>query len=548
MPTVANIGFRRIPGQSALFLDYLESKPAAMRFYAHPPNFQAVEDLARGKPASVNAHRSELAAILRRQNALIGGGSDTMANIEELAKPDAVAVVTGQQVGLFGGPLYTAYKALAAIRISEVLRGRGIRAVPVFWMECEDHDLAEVTRSSILDGEGTLHRLEFADRFFAEGTSLARPVGSLIFPESVQEAIGLFSSIVSEGPHKSQVIDSLKSIYTAGTGLADAFGRWMSRLLDGRGMVFFNPSDPAAKRLAAPVFRRALTGAAEVHEILFKRNDAVTDSGFHAQVGISENTASLFIVENGERRSLVREGDRFNLKNTDRSFSRDELLHLLERSPEAYSPNVLLRPLIQDHIFPTVAYVGGPAETAYFAQVAAMYPFFGLAMPVIWPRASFTLIEPELEQVMKTAGIGMEDCFAGTRRIAERLMESEPRTLPGSRLKTLGEEIERTLTEVSPVLASADASLGPALETARRKILHHVEGLQARFVQLETSRNAALSRKAEAIYGACYPNGVLQERELGIHNFLARHGTGILDTIYRQISLDDFDHRVISLD
>jgi bacillithiol biosynthesis cysteine-adding enzyme BshC len=539
--------FSGIPGYSELFRKYIDLDEAALRFYQQPPLLRHLEAFSSTSLQTDPFPRQELASTLHRQNARLDADETTARSIDELRHPDAVAVVTGQQTGLFGGPLYTLYKALTTIRLASELRLHGIRAVPVFWMECEDHDLAEVTHNVVFMPDATVRTFDFGELLFGEERHRARPVGTLVFGDRIREALAQYSGSLPEGPYLETVGAQLESIYLPGAGFADAFGRLMARMLRGRGLVFYNPSDAEGKRLAAPVFRKALERAQEIYTSLSERNESLRAAGFDVQVGVPENSTTLFLIQDGERRALQREGNRINLKNSARSFGRAELSRLLEESPELFSPNVLLRPLVQDHLFPTVAYVAGPSETSYFAQLEGVYRLFGRAQPVIWPRDSFTLIDPEVDRAMTEAGVDLTDCFSGKRQVAEKLAESNRHSDSGSLLKHLGEEIERSLQTVRPAMVVADASLGPALDTAKRKMLHHVETLRTRFINQETAENDALGGKADQILNFCYPNNVMQEREFGIHQFLVRHGPGILDTIFSLMEPGHFAHIAVNL-
>jgi bacillithiol synthase len=168
-------------------------------------------------------------------------------------------------------------------------------------------------------------------------------------------------------------------------------------------------------------------------------------------------------------------------------------------------------------------------------------------MPVIWPRASFTLIEPEIGTAMDQAGIGFEDAIQGEQHVAAKLLESARQNIPGSRLQQLRDEIQSKFEEVRPALAATEASLGPALDTAQRKILQNIESLRSRFIRREAQSDHSLTLSADGIVNSCRPNGVLQERELGVFPFLARHGAGLFDTIASHLDLSEFSHRIIRL-
>jgi len=548
MPETREIPYRDMPGLSALFLDYLDLLPGALRFYQKPPTIAGIEQLARGDLRQIARARSGLAAILERQNSALGAGNPTFERIRELANADCVAVVTGQQVGLFAGPLYTIYKALAAIRLADELRSRGIGAVPVFWMECEDHDLAEVTHVTAIAADSAIRRLDFREFLYGDIRESARSVGTLTLPQSIQKVTEEYAALLPDGKYKESIRSALESAYQPGTGFADAFGRFMTHLFQERGLIFFNPADLEAKRLAAPVFQKAIHRTDAIHRLIAGRNQELATAGYHSQVNFSDNSTVLFLLEGNERRAVIRDGAGFTLKNSDHSYSAADLLRLTEEAPERFSPNVLLRPLIQDRLFPTVAYVGGPAEIAYFSQIEVLYRLFEMPMPVIWPRASFTLLEPEIHRTLVESGIEVADCLRGRQVVTEKMNERVSRSGISAGVKSLGEQLDRTLAGIRPELVFAEASLGAALDTAKRKMLHNVEALHAKLVQFEARQNGGSGQKVDFILNHCAPNKSLQEREFGAPVFLSRHGRPLLDAIYSEIKVESFMHRAIVLD
>ncbi len=541
------IPFRNLPGLSRLFLDYVDLSPAALRFYQNPPAIPDLVKLAREVLPNLPYARPVLQPILERQNAALGAGERTLQNIRDFGQDDSVAVMTGQQVGLFTGPLYTIHKALAALRVADCLRTAGVRAVPIFWMECEDHDLAEVTHSTALGTDFVPRTLNFRERLFGDSRDAARPVGTLVLPGAIREVTAEFAGLLQDGPCRQEVGSLLDEAYRPGAGLADAFGVLMTRLFRHHGLVFFNPAEREAKGLVAPVFQEALRRSDEIHGLLKERNEALEAAGYHQQVSILDNSTVVFMREENERRALIRVGPLMGWKNTDRAWPVKELVDLAGQMPERFSPSVLLRPLIQDHLFPTAAYVGGPAEVAYFAQIEVLYRLWNRPMPAIWPRASFTLLEPEVHSAMLESGIRLTDCFQGRQLLVEKITAHAAQSDTGSKLVNLGEELARVLTDIRPELVLAEASLGAALDTAQRKIQHNLKALHSKLVQLEAQRNGVLNQRADLILSHCFPNKNLQERVFGAPVFLARHGLNLIDTLYSEVKVESFAHRLVAL-
>jgi bacillithiol synthase len=504
--------------------------------------------LARSLPAGWPFPRKEIASILRRQNESYGGDSETLRRIGELEKPDSIAILTGQQVGLFTGPIYTIYKALTAIHISEALRKRGMRAVPIFWMDTEDHDLQEVTHCTVLTPPSYIQTIDYRTALFKETPMPNRSVGSLSFMESIQQVVCDYLSHLPETIRKQDASSLLESAYTPGSTFALSFARLMMQLLRGSGLILFDPQDIDAKRLSSKVFQKALNDSDTLHSALKQRDRELNAAGFHSQVNVADNSTALFFLANGERRALERRPSGFGLKNGDRVFSLQEMLDYSDRSPELFSPNVLLRPLIQDHLFPTAAYVGGPAELAYFAQIEVLYTLFERPMPVIWPRNGFTLLEPEIAAEMDRLGVEARDCFQNTDHILEKIIRNSRFSETIGPIDDLHQLLDRTLTEIRPEIQAIESPLAQALDTARRKILHNMQHLRSQAIRLGNKQSAYNINSVDLLISHCFPNQTLQEREFGILHFLARHGYSLLDTIRKSMEIGNFAHRVLRLE
>ncbi len=545
--TVSEVPFTTIPNQSRLYLSYLGRALEALSFYQRPPDLGSLVDLARGELAGASFPRKQVASILRRQCGRFGSSDASLRNIDDLELPDGFAVVTGQQVGLFGGPMYTIYKACTAIRIAAELRTADIRAVPVFWLDTDDHDLAEVTRCTIAASGRSPEQKDYRRLLFGDLPHSSRPVGPVEFPPAIRQVIEDYFSGQPATSWKETALSAVESAYFPGATFADGFGRFMSRLFSSHGLVLFDPREADAKSLVAPVFRKALVEAEAMHDALASRARTLEASGFHAQVHVLENSTALFLEENSERRALVREGADVAVKGTGIRYSLSRLLEHLSDSPARFSPNVLLRPVVQDTLLPTLCYVGGPGEIAYFAQAEALYRLYARPMPAIWPRVSLTLLDAETAGIVKQFGLAWQDCFQGQEHVLEKMLKASGSTVAESVLRGLEEELEKAFDKLRPVLVTAEGSLGPAQDTAKRKIFHHLEGLRTRFVQSEARRHSEVLLKAELLINTCQPNRNLQERELGICHFLCRSGPKVLDDIYSLMRIDSLAHHVAVL-
>jgi bacillithiol biosynthesis cysteine-adding enzyme BshC len=540
------VPYRSLPRQPKLFLDYVAGAPQALAWYRRPPSLASLEETAREimrRPFP----RREMSWALQGQSESYGSSTAVEHSLEILARPDSIAVITGQQVGLFGGPVLTMYKALTALRLSEELRRRGYNAVPIFWMASDDHDLQEVARGVLPGADSTLTVLDAREILFGRRDVPALPVGSVRLPETIDRLVEQFAAALRSRRHMGAV-DLIAAAYRPGETLATAFGRQMSRLLKDRGLLIFDPRGEKPKRLAASTVRVALEESTRVHEELDSRLTALRRAGVEPQVAVPARSSLVFLEdETGVRRLLTSADDGYRLKETRRTFTREQIRDLIDEAPGRFSPNVLLRPIVQDHLFPTVAYVGGPAEVSYFAQIEPLYRIFQRPMPVIWPRSGFTILDPAIDAALRSLGREPEDCFQGKLNLFRQVYRSLPGQA-GPLLASMATELEQGFAELGTTLAAEEASLGRAAETVRRKLRHRVTSLETQFVHFEMRRNRALDDKVQQIMNCCYPLGNLQEREIGTVSLLAAYGPALFETVYDAIHLEGFHHRFLYLD
>lgn len=526
-----------LPHTTKLFAAYLEDFSRVKKFYVHAPDEAGVMEAARAVELSSTSRRA-VVEVLREQNRGYGADVATERSLERLAK-GAVAIVTGQQVGLFGGPAYSFYKALTAIRWAEKLSARGIDAVPVFWLATEDHDLAEVNQCFWMTKNG-------AERFsIGEAEQFAgQQVGAIKFGNEISSVVDAAARGLG-GSHAAEVERALRESYAPGETYGSAFGKLFARLLAGRGMILLDPLDRSLHRIAAPIFRRAIEDAAGLRDELLERKKALDKSGFHAQVKVTAETTLLFMNIDGRREPLRMRGGKF-IAGT-KSFSADEVLGAIEKTPEIFSPNVLLRAIVQDTLVPTAAYVGGPAEVAYMAQVEVVYRKLGARMPAILPRAGFTLVEPHVVRLMRKYELKLEDVFRGRQRVRALLAAgSLPRGL-SARFDGDEKTLRRLLLKYRKPLQRLDKTLGGALGTAERKMLYQFSKLRRKVGAAEGLRTGILEKHERILLDALYPQRGPQERALCFLPFLASAGPGLLDELGKRADALPAQHHVMIL-
>jgi bacillithiol biosynthesis cysteine-adding enzyme BshC len=375
----------KLPRQSKLFLEYLNNFSKVQAFYAHAPKVSSVPAVARELDFP-KERRSAVAAILRAQNTASGAGPSVFANIDRLEN-GAVAIVSGQQVGLFSGPAYSFYKALSAIQVANELTRSGIEVVPVFWLATEDHDVDEVRHVSWFQ-DGQLRRFELP----APGEQEAgRPVGKMLLGAQIDEQVhDVAELLVKQG--SVLLAQFLKESYNRGETYGSAFAKLFARLFSQQGLILLDPLDPGFHRIAAPIYRQAIEERDALNEKLLKRGKELEAAGFSVQVKVTAKSTLLFYMGNqcgdkgqtsdGVRKPIVTTGTG-KFQAGERHWATAELLKTIESTPEDFSPSALLRAVVQDYLLPTVAYIGGAAEIAYFAQSEVVYKNVLGRMPVI---------------------------------------------------------------------------------------------------------------------------------------------------------------------
>jgi bacillithiol biosynthesis cysteine-adding enzyme BshC len=535
------LAFRELPHTTKLFSTFIDDFSRVGRYYAHPPTEAGVLAAAREVRLAPETRRA-MVEVLREQNQQFGAGSAidtaTARNLDRLAA-GAVAIVTGQQVGLFSGPAYSIYKAVSVLRWAEAITRRGVDAVPIFWLATEDHDLAEVNHSDWNTRAGLAH-YELPERKEDDD----KRVGEVALGDGVKSLVGKAAESL-EGSFAEETAGALRDSYTPRDTYGSAFGKLMARLLAGRGIILIDPLDARLHRLAAGVYRGALNQADFLRDALLARSKELERSGFHAQVKVARETTLLFYNVDGRRLPLRRRNGNFSAGKA--SFTPDELRAAIDKSPEAFTANVLLRPVNQDTILPTAAYIGGPAEIAYMAQAQVAYQALLGRMPAILPRAGFTLVEPAIARLLTKYGLDVRDVIRGRQHLRAKMeQKSLPRAL-ARRFEADDKALRRMLKAYRKPLERLDRTLLGALDAAERKILHQFLKLKRKAGRAENFRTGVLDRHERLLLDALYPHHDLQERRLCALPFIAANGPEFFDELARAADLASPQHHILFL-
>ena len=534
--------FSQIPHTTRLFIDFLAYSANVHPFYSRSPNFGEWLKEEAVEISYDSARRERVTAILERQNKSWDASSQTLANLERMRK-GAAAVVTGQQVGLFGGPMFAIYKALTAVKLAEEATAAGVDAVPVFWLATYDHDLAEVNHVAIPRPDG-IELLTTPSHDVPGAPVSAVRLGDEILP-LVEQAAKLLGD--------SAAAQFLRDCYRPGESLGTAFARLYARIFAEWGVIVLDASEGELDRVAEPMFRAAIERADELETVLQTRGKALEAAGYHQQVKVNPSSVLLFTIRNGARTPIHRRGnggDSEFLIGADagaEKLSQAELISRIGSTPEQFSPNVLLRPIIQDYLLPTLAYTGGAAETAYFAQAGAVYEtLLGRVTPIV-PRFSATIVEPKMQRLIERHGISVPDVFSDPEALRCLLAENGlPQDLQAA-FEAAKKSLDSHLSSVKEKLEKLDRTLVDAAETSRSKIEHQLERLHTRAARAEAQKSELVARHAEILSQALYPDKGLQERGVGGIYFLARYGLEFLHQLHDAIHSDCNDHQILEV-
>lgn len=525
---------------SPLFLDYLAGRETVVPFLGKSGlSLDAIERAAEVSAAHARPVGLVASALARQQLARSAGAA--AENARRLAEPGAVAVVTGQQPGLFGGPLFVLLKALATIEVARQLeQRRGRPAVPVFWVASDDHDFAEVRSTSIIDAAGALRTLRYDPRREPVGA----PAWSIALDDTVGPLVEELARALPPALGRDETLEAVEACYVPGETVSGAFARLVSRLLPG--LVVLDPSDPELKALAVPVLTRELREGSPTSRLAIEQGVRLLEAGYHQQVPVRPGFLNAFVLAEGQRRALAFANGTIEVRGTRERIDVAEAVRRLETDPGAWSAGALLRPLVQDALLPTAAYVGGPAEVAYHAQIAPSYAHFGIPRPVILPRPSATIVDPAQARALAAEGLTLVDLVADPEALVTRWARETYPDVEGA-FAAARQAIERETAALEEALGKHDPTLRAATASARGRALHQVDGLHEKALRALKKRDQGRAERLRRTRDALFPGGSLQERGIGLVSVLARHGRGLADTLLGSIDVFADGHQVIRL-
>ncbi|MDH4157443.1 MAG: bacillithiol biosynthesis cysteine-adding enzyme BshC [candidate division Zixibacteria bacterium] len=524
-------------GYTDIFLDFLAERDTARHFYLSSDIAQVASRLD-----AVTYARDEVATVLESQNRSFGASDLTLENISRLREGDTLCLFSGQQAGLFTGPLLVIIKAIgiikAAARYSQQL-GRPV--IPVFWIAGDDHDFEEVNHTYVLDRAGEPVRIAYE-----KPPDLELPTSELRFVdgEALENAKKHLLETLPNTDFSCDLLKLIQCAYTAEDTFVSSFGKFMTGLLGQYGLVLFNPGDARIKRLAVPLFKSILDNYESLQQILAETNREILNRGYHVQVEKKENAAHLF-YNHGGRRPVMRDGDRLSVG--EESFTLPQIRELIEKHPERFSPDVMTRPILQSYLFPVVSQKGGPAEIAYLAQINPVFELFGLVPPVHRARPTATLLEKRIKTLMDEYDIEFEQLSGDIEQVINRVLA---RSFPGdieTRFAQLRQGVERSFGEFSRETLAFDPSLEGAARQSLGKIDFTLKAFEGKVFAAHKKRSGETRDRIYRVWHATFPHRALQERSLNITYFLAKYGFDLVRAMYDMIDCEQKAHQIIHL-
>lgn len=539
------INFADLPGHQNLFLDYLYEFENTERFYKI--NFRDTEKYAEVFEAVTSQeryHLTELKSIIKEAYSDKQLSKQTERNIESLDEEKTVAIVTGQQLGILGGPMYTFYKIMTAVKLCAHLKEEHdeYKFIPVFWLEGDDHDFDEVKSMKVIDNSNSLKSISYDDGLDDETNRGS--VADIKFNNNIYDLFNELSESLRDTEFKKDLLDLLKKLYQPGKSFQNAFADLLFEFFDDSGLIIFNPTAEKVKKLLKPVFKKEIEDFREHSEDVVKTS-AELEEYYHAQVKIKP--INIFLKEDEGRFLLEPVDDDFRLKGKRKKYTKDQLLSILKEEPSRFSPNVLLRPICQDFLFPTGMYVSGPGEISYFAQVIPMYKEFNLHQPIVYPRSSVTILESNLEKVLEKNNLEILDIFSEEEVLNEKIIN----ILSDIKIEPAFDESRKTMNELFDKLKNQieelDPTLADAVDKGRDRSFNNIDQLFDKAKKARERQHETALRQIEKTRTILFPNGNLQERELNFIYFAHKYGLDIIKWIFDQVLINKFEHQVIKL-
>lgn len=539
-----NVECLALPLANPLAQEYQQQNASAMQFFAHNPyREQSLRERVEWLQNQSYPHRNQLVEGLHHYNKELGNHPEALKNIDSLKHEDTYVVIGGQQAGVLGGPLYTINKAVHLIQAAKRMSAQlAANVIPVFWIAGEDHDLDEIDH--VYWGTEDGKRLQ-KERLALNKKGRVSASKLPLDQELCTQFLDKFFQGQTETAETSQIRELLTQTASDSATLAEWFARLMAQLFGKHGLVLVESSLPFVRELQRPVFSQIIENNEQLAKLLLQTADRISTAGYPLQLQVEEHQANLFVYEGEDRLLLERHGDRF--VNRRRTYSRDELLKLAADSPESFSANVVTRGLMQEHLFPTLAFVGGPGEIAYWAFYREVFELFGMQMPVLLPRLSITLVEGAQLRLLDSLGLTVEQVLTD---FAAWKTEWAKKQAPHPLEQQFAEVRESILSIYRPLIEEVvqlDGGLRSLAEKNSNLLLEHVSFLEDRLIRSLQQKEDTEHVRVQRIETALFPEGGLQERKHSFFPFANRYGLTLIDRLVEAPFEHDGTHQLFYL-
>ncbi|MBI2429286.1 MAG: bacillithiol biosynthesis cysteine-adding enzyme BshC [Ignavibacteriales bacterium] len=531
---------------TALYADYTTHFERVAKFYSgnytSNDSFQQKIDILQHK----KYERTILHRILNDQNREYHSGIKTLANIDLLGNDNTFAVVTGQQLGLFTGPLYTIYKAITAVKLADKLTRDfpNYNFIPVFWLEGEDHDFDEINKLKLINSLNDISVIEY----LIGGKPLERNIGatgSIPIDESIEQFFASVAASMIQTDYSKTLLETMRGYYKPGNTILKAFTGFFNHIFEDSGLVFLNSNNAELKKLLSPLFTKEINSNSEASKLVIQKS-AELEEHYHAQ--IKAKAVNLFMFHKGGRHLIEpSENGDYYLKNLRQRYTKEELLATAATTPDLLSPNVVLRSLCQDTLLPTIAYVAGPAEIAYFAQLKPVYEYFSVTMPIIYPRASVTIVEEKVQKVLEKYSLDLIELFGDAESIIAKVSDQVSEVKVDTLFESLNNRITDAINEARFGIQQIDPTLNGSIDTTLQKFQQQMEVLKQKTQKAQQQKEEISLKQIKKAAMNIFPNGNFQEREFSVVQYLNKYGPDFVKWISNEISIDKFQHQVINI-
>lgn len=513
-----------------LLADYIADAPDLMPFYARPARslFASLPKTPPWEPSLVTA--------VAAYNEQLGGRTALSG--------DEATVVTGQQAGLLTGPLYTVYKAATAILLARKLQARSGRLCkPVFWVASEDHDFDEVRTAHVLAKSHELLSLRYEPAASVAG----RPASRVPIEPSLHALVDTAASRTAGSEHRQDVAAFLHESLDASASLAEWNARIMARLFRDTPLVLFAPHLPEARLQAQPIVAQAIREPLLISRLVNEAGERLEDLGYSRAIVKGGDECAFFLDVDGYRRKVTFDGESFHMPGEDATFTAGEMAALAVSAPERFSANVALRCIVQQRLFPVLAYVAGPGELAYWGQFRGVFDAFGMEMPVVYPRARCILSTAKLNQLQAKLGLARDDFAHPPEAIAESVLRRMADEAAGSVVTEHRRAIAAAWRRFAEALAPHGKNASAMAEKAAERAGNEVARIERALLEGDTVRATAIRAQITRLCTAYYPMGRPQERVLNVFSFLFEHGWDFIPRLLREIDIESFAVKEIEL-